>query len=308
MTSRRLASTVLLVAAPIIVAVSAAWHHDAVPDPLPTHWDLHGHVDGSTGLAEFTIAVLLVTLTAALVGLVLVWQRARARAAAGPLFGWLAWLFAMLYAGTMVASAGAARAEDVDLPWWLLVVALGVPGIVGLALFLLLPPRPETIVQPTPALELAPGERAVWFGSARSIAMAWIGVACALVGAVMLFFAPLPGVVLLVVGAVGWWMHLLTVRVDGSGVRAVWGPLGWPGRTVRLADIVAAEAIELDPMQWGGWGYRLSPRGTALVVRRGPAIVVRRRGAGALAVTVDGADEAAALLNALVEHAGAASG
>ncbi|HET7682155.1 MAG TPA: DUF1648 domain-containing protein [Marmoricola sp.] len=306
MTPRRLLATLILLAAPLIVLVTRLLLHDRMPDPMPTHWDLRGRVDGTTGFAVFTTVVLVVTALAALAGTAALWlARNRAQSAASTLLGWLGWLFAMLYAGTLIASVDVEKAADVDLAWWLLVVTLAVPVLVGLVLFRLLPPQEPAPVRPGTSMPLADDERVAWFGSARSVAMASAGAVVAVIGAVVLFFEPLAGVLIVVVGALLWWMHVLTVRVDGRGVRATWGPTGWPGRTVPLTAVAGAESIDLEPAQWGGWGYRLSTRGTAFVVRRGPAVVLHRRGATDLAITVDGADEAAALVNALVQRADA---
>ncbi len=96
------------------------------------------------------------------------------------------------------------------------------------------------------------------------------------------------------------------MRVDRAGVAAHFGPVGWPAFRTQLERIEAVEARQISPMQWGGWGFRIGPRGTALVVRRGPGLVIARRGASDLAITVDDADQAAELLNALLvrERAG----
>jgi len=63
------------------------------------------------------------------------------------------------------------------------------------------------------------------------------------------------------------------------------------------AEVLSAE--EIDPLGWGGWGVRLSRRGTAHVVRRGPGLVLGRRGGSELAITVDDPDGAAELVAAL---------
>jgi hypothetical protein len=60
-------------------------------------------------------------------------------------------------------------------------------------------------------------------------------------------------------------------------------------RVVPRSDISdAAAEPDLRPLQWGGWGYRfLGRRGAAIVLRRGPALVVTRASGRRLAITVD---------------------
>lgn len=54
--------------------------------------------------------------------------------------------------------------------------------------------------------------------------------------------------------------------------------------------IETAEVIDVDPRDWGGWGWRMrSLKRHALVVRGGEALLVALRGGGELIVTVDDA-------------------
>ena len=64
--------------------------------------------------------------------------------------------------------------------------------------------------------------------------------------------------------------------------------------------ITAAHADTIEPLAWGGWGYRITPRGRAAVVRRGPGLVLSRRDAVPFAVTVDDPQAGADLVNAVV--------
>lgn len=308
MTTRRLLSTALLLLAPLVAALAAVLLHDSVPDPLPRHWNMHGEVDGTTGFATMTTLVIVASAALAVAGVVVTWLTSnRSVAAATGMLGWLAWLFSLLYAGTLLAANGAARAEAVDLPWWNVLGVLVGSLLAWAGLHALLPPHPDRLVRTFPTMTLGDDERVVWVGSARSQVMAWLGLSFAVVGAVLVFVEPGLGLILLGTGVLLWWMHALSVRVDDRGVHVGWGPLRWPGRSYALSTIVAAEAETIEPMQWGGWGYRVSPRGTGLIVRRGEGFVLHRSGAADIAVTVDGADDAAALVNALVQRAGVGS-
>ncbi|MFK3669034.1 hypothetical protein ACI2IX_02595 [Leifsonia aquatica] len=89
------------------------------------------------------------------------------------------------------------------------------------------------------------------------------------------------------------------VVVDARGLRVRSTTLGARILFVRLADIASARAADLDPMHWGGWGYRVGPRGSAVILRSGSGLVVTRTNGAETAVTVPDADEAVSVLEAL---------
>ncbi|MFC6152667.1 DUF1648 domain-containing protein [Nocardioides yefusunii] len=301
-----LVASLLLIVAPAGALVLALVWRDRLPDPLPRHWNTSGDVDGTSGFVVFTALVLGAAAVLAVLGVVLA---RRARDVAGfsaPLTGWLTWFLSILYVGTLVASLDAARAEDVALPWVWILVALGVSMVVGLVLTKLLPPtvqRPPEAVAASSGLRLGDDEKVVWVGGARSFSFVWMGGLLALAGAVLLVVVGWVGLVLVAVGLLMGWMHSITVRIDDAGVRAVWGPFGWPGTRTALSDVELVSIEDAQPLQWGGWGYRMSTRGTAHMVRAGEAIVLERRGKKPLLITVDGADQAAEVLTALLERA-----
>ena len=157
-----------------------------------------------------------------------------------------------------------------------------------------------------PTVGLGHEERAVWVGRARSQRM---------LAAAIAFGAGLSVAPQLAVGVSRWqllaaillatvclaWASQVTVTVAAEGVRVAFGPLRTPSSHIGLEDIETAEAIDVEPLRWGGWGYRLAGRGrTAVVVRRGPGLLLRRRDGRTLVVTVDGAAQAAGLLNDLI--------
>ena len=93
----------------------------------------------------------------------------------------------------------------------------------------------------------------------------------------------------------------IAVTINSDGLHIAFGPWGVPTKRIPLGDIVAAQAIDVRPMRWGGWGYRWIPwkRATAVVLRRGPGVKVDRVGGRTFVVTVDDASKAAAVLNDL---------
>lgn len=91
------------------------------------------------------------------------------------------------------------------------------------------------------------------------------------------------------VGVAGYLLSSLVVRVEDDRVVVAYGPFGWPRRSLPLADIREVSAGQIDPMEWGGWGYRWIPwaHASAAVIRRGPGIVLGLEGGRRFAVTVD---------------------
>ena len=117
--------------------------------------------------------------------------------------------------------------------------------------------------------------------AAGSGAAAWAGWTVVLVG--------------LVVGVVARLTSSLEVRLGEKTFTVAFGPFGRPRRVVALADVVDASAILVEPLEWGGWGYRWIPwaNASAAVVRRGPGIALALRDGSRFAVTVDDAVDGA---------------
>ena len=92
-------------------------------------------------------------------------------------------------------------------------------------------------------------------------------------------------------------MSFWRVRADRRGF-SVRGALGWPRVSIPATDIAAVRVVDVDPTaDFGGWGWRWgSGRRTGIIMRRGAAIEVTRRDGRRLVVTVDDADNAAAVL------------
>lgn len=92
----------------------------------------------------------------------------------------------------------------------------------------------------------------------------------------------------------------IRVTVDHWGLRVVPVLTGIPLRRIPLHDVARAEAVRaLQPLEWGGWGYRWRPGRRAVVLRGGPALGVTTTRGRRFAVTVPDADTGAALLRSL---------
>ncbi len=110
----------------------------------------------------------------------------------------------------------------------------------------------------------------------------------------MTSWALLAGAALAIV--VGWSFSSLTVRVDADELKLHFG-VGWPRKTVPLADITSVELTRT--RFWDGWGVHRTRRGWLFNVGGYDAVVLSRRNGAALLV---GSDEAPRL-KAAIERA-----
>ncbi|WP_431806974.1 DUF1648 domain-containing protein [Microbacterium paraoxydans] len=194
-------------------------------------------------------------------------------------------------------------------------LAFGMLIVIGVLAWLVQPrvrPEPGHTLEPRHAVRVADGERVVWVGTTTMPRGALAFLLVVLAGLIAL------AVWMLVGGVSGSWIALLVtvvvavaiaattsfrVRVTPEGFTAQ-APLGWPRLRLPIDRIVSARAVTVSPFgEFGGWGWRFSPDGrSGIVMRQGPAIEVARRDRGPFIVTIDGAEEAAALLQAYVDR------
>ncbi|BAH55115.1 hypothetical protein [Rhodococcus opacus] len=286
-------------AVPLLALVIArlAWG-GARPPVVASHWSGTEPDGFSDTDAYFWIAFAVCAIAAGIAGVVA--ARIRTDAALWlPATVFTGWTVASTWIVSVAATAAAGSPEAATLGWWIAIPLLGI--LWAVAVFALLP-RPshaaETGPAPTLPVPLAPGERASWTGHVRgrwagvlALAMAVAAVVSALVGALWL------AVLFLVLVVAGGAFASVTVQVDRTGLSLSSWNVRW--RHIPLGSVDEAQVTEIRPGEWGGWGYRFSPRGTAVVIRGGEGIVVSRAGGRPFAVTVDGAAQGAALLNSL---------
>lgn len=164
-----------------------------------------------------------------------------------------------------------------------------------------------------PALRLRRTEAALWVGRREAWgypATIWIGVL--LLAALIVMMLERPGglngfdvvYLSLQAGAGAYWLATTTVRVTvtEAAVRVVGGPLSVPLWTIPLEDLVDARVEVVRPRHYAGYGYRAKGGRRCLIVRAGDALVLSRRRGRDVVVTVDGAEEGAGLLNALLQR------
>ena len=299
--ARHIVVAIGVVAPLLILAGRLAWH-SVTPDPLPTHWS-GSTVNGTTGATALFVWMLVISVGLA-IGAAVVVHQPRSPGAGRPLVAILvggAWQVASVYLLSVILSRHAADALSVRLPWGALMLSVLVPVGVGVLVWFLLPATttaPQRLPQST--LSLGAAERVAWLSRARSRPLQLLAGAMTVAAAALVFVAVTPAVIVFVVAVALAGTSEVAVRVDQDGLHTLWGPVGWPRQIIRLDDIAEAHAETIHPLQWGGWGYRLTSRGTAANVRTGPGIVVQRTSGSSYAVTVDDAAEGADVLNALL--------
>ncbi|KGJ78575.1 hypothetical protein GY21_06520 [Cryobacterium roopkundense] len=85
------------------------------------------------------------------------------------------------------------------------------------------------------------------------------------------------------------------VTVDERGLRVV----SWLGIRIKAIPLKAIESVfadDLVPMQWGGWGYRIMPGRSALILGTGPGLVVQLTSGNQFAISLPDPETPADLL------------
>ena len=304
----------LLAGVPHLLAVTPALVTALVAaDRMPAEPASRFTFDG-TAVSTMSHAAMVVSIAVLGVALALVFGAMGGRSAAARVssfdtarfFGAVSWttagfLGSVLYV-TTVANVGAASAAEVTLPADRLLIAAGIAVVAGALGYLVTPSQPPAPEEP-PGTPVAVGatERVSWSRRVESRMSLALGAIVVVGGIVLGWLAGwLPGALLIVVGlAVLLLGSSALVTVDRRGLVVSLGALGWPRLRVPADDIVSVTAGDVSPAQFGGWGYRIVPGGSGVVMRSGPALIVTRRSGRRFTVTVDDAGTAAGLLTGL---------
>lgn len=305
-TGTRLAVTgpgTIVVVALIVAALTLG---PGLPARTATHFGDGGRADGWGS----PWPLFWVTLAIAVVGAVwsVVALRTRDRRTSATLLLVLNLVSGAL-ASAWIATAVVNVEADPVLPLWWAMLALPVSVAVAapptIALFRTAPPLPAHDVPP---LDVAPDTRVAWRARIDARWFAALGVVAVTLGVVLaVVITPastdaglVSGIVLVVAGLSFLVLARAECTVDRRGLRLVSSWTRIPLMRIPLARIESCGCEQVSPGQWGGWGYRLSGRGIAYVVRSGPGLVVRLRGGGVRMVTVDDAERGAAALGAVL--------
>ncbi|GAA2279508.1 DUF1648 domain-containing protein [Nonomuraea roseoviolacea subsp. roseoviolacea] len=295
---------------------------DRLPDPIAVHWGLGLGPDRSMPLAASAttdVALWAAVWVTLLVMVPAVSGRRRARAGWwGALAGSSA-LFLGMGATTLLANLDAPSWTEARLPGWQAAAVLATAVAAALLTARLRrggADEPGGAASVPPELRLRPGQRAVWVGRAGN---RWLSAVTAAAGAGLGLLgllwtlglagdetaaSALPGLVIVL--AAGLFTSSLTARVTEDGLAIGFGPFGWPVRRIRLDRVERAWTETRSPVEVGGWGFRGLPGDATIMLRGGECLVVRYRSGGRLAVSLDDAERAASLINALLaERVGA---
>ena len=307
------------VAIPVAVTVLALGVEVAIlsdlPDPVATHWS-------GSGPDGFSPPWVVPVLTAAFAGLmplamglsaVLTIRRGdrgfTLRLLPAVAAGLSAFLSALMV-GSLWGQRGLADAAQAPSITGAMLASVSLGTLVGVAGWLIQPPRDAVDVSRRPAqpLPLETGEQAVWVGRTEMSApvMAALIASVALLGvlaAIMWFTADV--VVAIVTTASAVLVAVLAASFTSFVVRADRAGLTVrsSARTVTLrvpaGDIAQVAVTDVSGLaQYGGFGVRMIPGATAVVLRSGPALEVTRSSGRRLVVTMDHAAAAAAVLAA----------
>ncbi|MDQ1128241.1 hypothetical protein [Microbacterium sp. SORGH_AS_0888] len=307
--SRWAIALILLSLPPVGILVSGLLWRDAMPEQVATHWSDLGAADGSAPTRVVFLMTLAVAGAVAIAGTVTVAVPCLRRRATRAILFWLgvpAGLAAACWLIPAWLTLRAGSPEGAVLGIW--IIPLVVCVLAGAAPYAIAPPPGGADAALVPGMPLAPGEVGAWSRTVTANVFVYATIALLVIAGIV--YVPLllssrlgavwPGLVVLVtVSLVTAAFMRLRVTVDWRGLRIISVPLGIPLMRIPLNRVRHAEAAHLRPGEWGGWGYRIMPGRSALILRGGPGLIVTRTNDRLFAITLADPEIPAGLLNTL---------
>ncbi len=108
-------------------------------------------------------------------------------------------------------------------------------------------------------------------------------------------------VMILVVTPVVLGIARIRVTIKNGKLRVSSAIFGFPLRTIDASEIASVSSEEILPMEWGGWGWRFFPGGSAVVMKRSQGLAIELKDKRRFAVTIPDSAQAAAQLNSLIK-------
>lgn len=300
----------LAVPALAIGATGLLWS-SALRGDVASHWSDLGPADGSLpGVAVFSVT-FGVAIAAVIVGAVAVaLPRVSVRSTRAALF-WMGSVGAVAAGGWLIPAGltvQAGSAKGAVLGGWVIVLALAV--LYGAVPYLVAPRdarhderRPATLATPLRATETGAWSRTITAKVFVYVTVLVVAIAAAVEIPLVLLGDPGAGAVslaiLLAAAVVLASFIRVRITVDWRGLRIVSLLLRLPLKRIPLDRILRADAAELRAGEWGGWGYRIMPGRSALILRDGPGLVVTTTDDREFAVSVSDPEVPAGLLNSL---------
>ncbi|WP_459803208.1 hypothetical protein [Herbidospora sp. RD11066] len=280
-----------------LAALFLPWAFESrLPDPIAVHFTA-GVADQAIGLWTSVVEDLLLSCFVwavfALVALLRPAGSIGRRAAAGVSVGLAVLLDTASVMATVVGNYGATVWQEAHATSWAPAVAICAALASAVFAYVCVSPRRrpadlDDVLPDDPVAGPPRQGRSVWIGSAKNRPLFWrsLVTACLLAGLVVagVIWVVIP--LALSLATLHLWSRVTAV-FDGRTL-TVRGRLPRPAlRRIDLADMETAEAIEVDPGQWG-WGWRIrSLRTRAVVIRKGEALLVALRDGTEFTVTVD---------------------
>jgi len=308
MTRRLLAAVSLWVPALVVIVSWWAWRN-RLPTELASHWSSLGRADDTMATGTVLFVAFALTGVTAVAGVVMaLWPGLSVRDRRGGFF--IMGLLGGIGAASWVLSAGltiqAGDPYEVVLgPWLIVLLASTCYGLIPS----LISPKPQieaTDIQGR--ITFAPRETGAWSQTITGNIFVWATIVLVALGGVIYapmvvdgrirgeFFglATMTAAVLLVASFIR-----LRVTADWRGLRVASAMLRIPLKRIRMKNIDLLEAGDLRPAEWGGWGYRIMPGRSALILRKGPGLIVTTTNQKQFAITLDDPETPAALLATL---------
>ena len=281
----------LILIAASVVPLVYLWSR--YPDPLAAHWGILGEPNGTLPLWLYAAGMIG--------GMLLVWYGLISGTRRGPNAPLTSVLYFIL--GLLAAINAQVLSFNLDAASWesarklssatfavLLLVAL----LVGWIGWMLAGGRgavPEDV-----PMEPVTTTATTWSGRASNL---WIAVVAALPLAFVFVLDPIWALLMVVLAILLVIFAFARVDVGEGGVKISLGPLGFPRRSVAIEKITSAGAIDVKPLTYGGWGWRMRRGRRAYIIRGGPAIRIERANGVA---TVDDAPTGAAVIDSLAKE------
>jgi hypothetical protein len=210
--------------------------------------------------------------------------------------------FASLVVLTVLANLDQVTAATAELPAIMIVPTLMVGAIGALVGWFLAGPAPKG-PEPVEAgdgsiqlIDLSADPHPVWHGHLTSKLLTSLTAVTLVLGLALLPLSPVGGLCIIVAVPVLAVMCSIDVVADETGLTVRFGPFGLPRKHIAIERIADAKAEDIVPLEWGGWGYRVMPGKSAVVMRGGSAIVLNLADGKQFAVTIDDARGAVRVL------------
>lgn len=292
----------------VCLALALSWH-GRLPDPVATHFGPRGEPNGWMSLnADYAINIVILlglnalNLCIALSGM----MRGKSGLASGAILSGSIGLTSTLLLTTLYIQLDGAEPNLGASGFLVGLIAAAVCAAVTALTFPVRATEPEksdpASAERGPREPLRAGEKVAFFGAQSGCPVLITMVSALVLGsAILVAFASWWAVaVTLLVGIIAIpFLSYLRVRVDESGVAWAFG-FGIPRGAVALRDIESAESIDINPLDFGGWGYRLRPNTLGLIVRGGPGIRVHRKTGRDIVISLAEPDEAVETLRQLL--------